>query len=480
MLVNFKVGNFLSFKNLQEFSMVAGKDSAHPGHVVEGTVNVLDRAVIFGPNSSGKSNFVYALAYAQEIVKNKEVNNSTILKLYEDMSYNGKEPSPQESYFEFIILLNGKLYSYGFQYYTQLKMFLSEWLIELMPDGSEKNIFSIGFSPSITFSANLYEDKVSLENHSPLDGAFLLKSISRDSKKVYKWLTRSLFIVTTLKESFRRDDSIDIEFRPESLQFLMRYLAELDTGIDGIRSETDWGNIKLESSFSGITHLGKDDLKLNINTARNSNTILYLGKDGDDQATKSWAKDVLFIKVGSKTLKMDIKKFENQSASSFTDKSGEGHLPDDTNIHFTHRPSHFEIQMEDESEGTKKIVQILMLLLGHPVDVSSDYTLVYDEFECSIHFFIIRELLKIYGENRKGRSMQLIITTHESRLLDSKILRPDEIWFVNSDADDGSSIYSLDSFKDYDTGRYDLEYLRGRFQAIPRIRGNEIKWEAYE
>ena len=63
--------------------------------------------------------------------------------------------------------------------------------------------------------------------------------------------------------------------------------------------------------------------------------------------------------------------------------------------------------------------------------------------------------------------MQLLFTTHESSIMDQAIFRRDEIWFVERNAENASSIYSLDRFKE----RYDKvlskAYLEGRDGAIP-------------
>ena len=64
MLIGFKVKNFRSFKEEIEFSMEAASEiTAHQeSHVKKaGDYNLLKSAVIFGPNASGKSNFVKAL-----------------------------------------------------------------------------------------------------------------------------------------------------------------------------------------------------------------------------------------------------------------------------------------------------------------------------------------------------------------------------------------------------------------------------------
>ena len=46
------------------------------------------------------------------------------------------------SYFEFEILINNKLYSYGYEVLIDKNEFVSEWLIELYPEGNDKVIFT--------------------------------------------------------------------------------------------------------------------------------------------------------------------------------------------------------------------------------------------------------------------------------------------------------------------------------------------------
>ena len=62
---------------------------------------------------------------------------------------------------------------------------------------------------------------------------------------------------------------------------------------------------------------------------------------------------------------------------------------------------------------------------------------------------------------------QMIVTTHESNLLDLELLRRDEIWFAQKDQHSSTQIYSLSDYK----VRKDLEirkhYLQGRFGAVP-------------
>ena len=71
---------------------------------------------------------------------------------------------------------------------------------------------------------------------------------------------------------------------------------------------------------------------------------------------------------------------------------------------------------------------------------------------------------------------QLIVTTHESNLLNLDLFRRDEIWFVEKDNDGCSKLYSLEEF----APRYDSDirkgYLKGRFGAIPLLHENKLGW----
>ena len=65
------------------------------------------------------------------------------------------------------------------------------------------------------------------------------------------------------------------------------------------------------------------------------------------------------------------------------------------------------------------------------------------------------------------RNIQLIVTTHESRLLDFELLRRDEIWFVNKNKLGKSTIYSLEEYNARFDQKIDKAYLEGRYGGVP-------------
>ena len=59
---------------------------------------------------------------------------------------------------------------------------------------------------------------------------------------------------------------------------------------------------------------------------------------------------------------------------------------------------------------------------------------VIDELDRSLHPLICWEFIRFFSETRPGDRKQLIVTTHEAHLLNQRLLRRDEYWFVEKDA----------------------------------------------
>jgi hypothetical protein len=58
---------------------------------------------------------------------------------------------------------------------------------------------------------------------------------------------------------------------------------------------------------------------------------------------------------------------------------------------------------------------------------------VIDELDRSLHPLLVHSILKFFVNAYPGACQQLIVTSHETHLLDQDLLRRDEIWFVEKD-----------------------------------------------
>jgi AAA15 family ATPase/GTPase len=128
----------------------------------------------------------------------------------------------------------------------------------------------------------------------------------------------------------------------------------------------------------------------------------------------------------------------------------------------------FSLPFDEESDGTRRFLHLLPALYYL---TNSPKVFVIDELDRSLHALLSHALLKFFVEACPGANQQLIVTTHETHLLDLDLLRRDEIWFVEKDAQQQTRLYSLADLKVRKDLRIEKSYLDGRFGGVPFIGG---------
>ncbi|MCJ0932943.1 AAA family ATPase [Virgibacillus halodenitrificans] len=124
-----------------------------------------------------------------------------------------------------------------------------------------------------------------------------------------------------------------------------------------------------------------------------------------------------------------------------------------------------------ESRGTQKMIIISLILIDA---FENGKTIFIDEFDNAFHLEISQFLLKLFNSNLYNNNSQFIMNTHDLSLMDSNILRVDQVWFVEKDIENKSEFYSLYDFNDTNKkARSDMsyakDYLKGKFGAVPII-----------
>ena len=99
--------------------------------------------------------------------------------------------------------------------------------------------------------------------------------------------------------------------------------------------------------------------------------------------------------------------------------------------------------------------------------------LVVDEIEASMHPLLTRHLIEMMQNQTINQNhAQLVFTTHDTCLLDLKLLRRDQIWFAEKDEKNmQTDIYALTEFSPRKEENISKGYLQGRYGAIPFIGG---------
>lgn len=110
-------------------------------------------------------------------------------------------------------------------------------------------------------------------------------------------------------------------------------------------------------------------------------------------------------------------------------------------IKFSHGSNDTLFDLNEESDGTVRILDLLELLLA-----GEGKTYVIDELGRCLHPSLSYKFVESFLEAAASKNIQLIVTTHESRLMDFDLLRRDEIWFVNKKPTGESDIYSLEEY----------------------------------
>lgn len=454
MLRRFNVKNFLSFSckengMSEEFSMIPGKVRNKNSHLYDnGTMKLLKFAAVYGANASGKSNLVKAIQCMQDIVMNGSAKGNT--EKYCRMDDSNKD---KPSYFEMEIILDGKCYSYGFEVVLSRASFMSEWLIELHTNGSETVIFERDIE-SGSCLLNIEWKEKNLRNKLEVyagdvksDAEVLFLFMMNQNKKglyeehsevqilqnIYRWITNSLDVnyperPISNNPSFSKEDKI-AEIRD--------LIAAFGTGITDVSIvDAQLEEIPVSQRNDILNKIIPEIIEIRKRIAQQYSKPL----DGMLQftITARSPKNLFLVSVDSD---------ENITCKT---------------IKFGHGNNKALFRLGEESDGTVRLLDLLEILLS-----DERKTYVIDELDRCLHPSLTYKFIETFLRVAEKKDVQLIVTTHESRLMDFDLLRRDEIWFVNKRDTGESDIYSLEEYSERFDRKISKAYLDGRYGGVP-------------
>lgn len=442
MLIRFVAENFLSFQDETEFNMLTGDVRRHPDHVYRfANLDLVKSAVIYGANGAGKSNLILAIKFLSEVVSEGSIETFRT----DDVEFKLSEDS-KPSKLELEFLVDGVGYAYGMTFHKNVIQ--EEWLY-LLSFGKKddelvferkmdsKKATKLKVSPKYVKTQKdrllmqLYEEDLLAP-----DVPFI--SLVKDKKfteinKAYQWIEKGLMIILPgmqyagLTYSFIDDD----DFK----SFTNKLICKFDTGIKELDIQT----------LDFDTYFGEDNKS-------EKERILKLIKSGEMEPVGDSRNAVSMMEDGKPVIKKVV------------------------SYHATPSGKKVMFELFNESDGTLRLIDfipVLFMLEKFPV------TIMIDEIDQSIHPSLLKEFIaQIQGNpNKVG---QLIITTHESNLLDLDLFRQDEIWFAEKSKMGATHLYPLSEYN----VRPDLDirkgYLSGRFGAIPFLGDlKKLKLEDY-
>ena len=92
-------------------------------------------------------------------------------------------------------------------------------------------------------------------------------------------------------------------------------------------------------------------------------------------------------------------------------------------------------------------------------------TLVVDELDSSLHPEIVAALVKKHIQC--STHSQLIFTTHDTHLMDTKLLRRDQFWLTERDTNGATSLRSIHDFEGRQSEDLEKRYYEGRYRSLP-------------
>jgi uncharacterized protein len=440
MIVSFSVSNFRSFSSEETISLVASNrlSDSHAEHTVpipDSEERVLRAAVLYGANGAGKSNLFKALRYMESIVLEPRKKNSGTGR--KPFRFGESQDGP--SSFDLQFVAADRLYRFGFK--VDDERVTEEWLFQVVGSkqrpiyerttdqdgkveieaeglksagGKLKALTTVGGPQNQSFLATV---------NATLDSG----DFGEELGHVLTWFRESLHLIGP-DESFGPLEYL-LDQSPGFRKFAGAFLKSASTGVDHLEV------LKKEISKDELTGLLPGEVV--------SRVLRDLADDGSDIS-------LVGLGEGGKLL------VERKGADHFYQIS--------IRAAHEHEPGKVvELELTEESDGTRRLLNLIPAL--NHLQTKDVYFI--DEIDRSLHPMLVREFLEFFLESCAGGHRQVIVTTHESNLLDQDLLRRDEIWFAEKDQSAATRLYSLLDFK----VRNDLDvrkgYLQGRFGAVP-------------
>jgi uncharacterized protein len=98
-----------------------------------------------------------------------------------------------------------------------------------------------------------------------------------------------------------------------------------------------------------------------------------------------------------------------------------------------------------------------------------------DELDESLHPDITKFILNVFNSSEfNSHNAQLITNTHDTTLLNNKVLRRDQIWFMHKNRYGASKMLSLVEYKESENSvrsdeAYGKNYLAGKYGGVPYV-----------
>jgi len=410
MFIEFTVSNFRSFKDSHTFSLLASKNKEL---VDENTfpandkTRLLNSAVIYGANASGKSNFFLALSFFFKFT----ISSGPKLQIGDPIDTEpflfAKQTKGEPSTFELIFFLNGIRYRYGLAVDTG--MVQREYLFAVMKV-REVTLFT-RVKQEIEINPTYFKEGQKIKEAVRENASFLSICAQLNgeiAKSIISYMQN--YIVTSGLSSHGRNTSQKL-LEKKGRDAVITFLSFADIQIKDIKTES------VSMDFSGL---------------------------GDKEIEELFKKKM----AGAKEEKV-----------YFSHTVYDGTEAVDTQF----------LDINDESAGTRKLFEYTGSILdtlerGTPLFIDE-----FDSRLHPLIIEGIIKLFNSPESN--PNHAQLVVSCHAVNIMTNKLFRRDQIWFCEKDQYGATDLYSLVEYDEpvRSDASFSKSYLQGKYGAVPYL-----------
>lgn len=383
--------------------------------------DLLKIAAIYGPNASGKSNLIIALSVIGHMARLKpSIENAPLpVKPFRFDAALAHQPS----FFEMHFVQDGQRYEFSLSA-TQERI-IEERLIAY-PKGKETLLYErryledgekYTFGDELEGGGELHKAWRKLTSPKMM---FIAQAVANSSeefnqlRKPFIWLAHKIYIA---------GDMGDLAMASQQLAKDSNYIAE---EISTFLQEIDVPVTEIKFNSPSIQ---SNDKEFNVNFTYYKTDKDILDENIDDDKAKIKTRTILIHKT----------------------------LLGEASFDF-----------HEESKGTQNLIGFWLpwSLINYENDVFR--VLVVDELDSSLHPNIVASLLE--QQLKSKLSAQLIFTTHDTHIMDTKLLRRDQFWITERDANGATQLRSIHDFQGRESEDLEKRYYEGRYRGLPLIK----------
>ena len=423
MLIEFSVTNFRSFRERQTLSMVAAprlrkrENVFKPESLGEKFPDLLKVAVIYGPNASGKSNLLKALDVVSSMAF-REPSTRNIPLPISPFRFDAAL-ADQPSMFELNFIHAGMRYQFTLS--ATSERIVGEKLL-VYPKGQE---------------SLLYERLHSAQGESYRFGASLKDSLSTDLLDAWQKLT------------------------PPRLLFIAQAMANSNEALTPLKMPFEWLKESSLSLLNGMDRMAEEAQSLAGKSENTANEIASFLRDVDVPISKMKVETFEIPKIGLERFSTPAE-VESKLITPIAIARKKTVLTHKTAL------GDADLAYEDESEGTKNLIGFWLPWVTKDPSYSPLRLLIVDELDSSLHPKIVAALVEKHINSTAPS--QLIFTTHDTHLMDTKLLRRDQFWITERDMNGATQLRSIHDFEGRESEDIEKRYYEGRYRGLPFVK----------